>query len=97
MPLGEDLAILRFEEPPQRGKRVHSGSVELEHSPGDRRVFRVNFNGAQQFVVSIAERRPAWINTLGCFLAHSLPHLIPQVLDVVSSDYKLNSVYEFRL
>src|ERR1700758_3005085 len=97
MPLREDLAVLRFEKPAQRGQRVHSSSVELVHSLRDRGVVRVNLNRAQQFVVSVSQRWPARVDTLRRFFAHALAHFVPQVLDVVSGDYKLNSVYEFRL
>src|SRR5215467_313008 len=97
MPLRKDLAVLRFEKPAQRGQRIHSSSVELEHSLRDRRVVGIDLDCSQQFVVSIAKWWPAWIDTLRCFLAHALAHFVSQVLDVVSSDYKLNSVYEFRL
>src|ERR1700758_3569755 len=97
MPLREDLAVLRFEEPAQRGQRVHPGSVELEHSLRDRGVVRVNLNRAQQFVVSVSQRWPTRVDTLRGLFAHPLAHFVPQVLDVVSGDYKLNAVNELGL
>src|SRR5215470_12381039 len=97
MPPRKDLAVLRFEKPAQRGQRVHSGSVELEHTLRDRGVVRVNLNRAQQFVVSVSQWWPARVNTLCRLFAHPLAHFVPQVLDVVSSNYKLNSVNELSL
>src|SRR5262249_62010329 len=97
MPSREDLAVLRFQKPTQGGKRVRSGSVELEHSPRDRSVVGVDLNRAQQFVVSVAERWPARVDALRCLFAHALAYFIPQVLDVVPCDDKLNAVNEFGL
>src|SRR5215469_15982431 len=97
MPLRENSAVLCFEKPAQRGQRVRSCGIELEHSLRNRGVGRVNLNGAQQFVVSVSQRWPARVDTLRRLFAHSLAHFVPQVLDVVSCDDKLNSVYEFRL
>ncbi|MGC2467833.1 MAG: hypothetical protein WA517_21755 [Candidatus Acidiferrum sp.] len=93
MPLGEDLAELRFEKLTQAGKRVHSCSVQLEHSLRDRGVAWVNLNRAQQFVVSVAQRWPARVDPLRGLFTHALAHLIPQILDVVPCDDKLNAVH----
>src|SRR5437016_13160448 len=97
MPLREDLAILRFEKTAQTRQRMSACCIQLEHSLCDRRVVMVNLNSAQQFVIPVAERRPAGGNGLRCFLPHSLAYFIPRVLDVVPSDDKLNSVDELGL
>src|SRR5215469_3900847 len=97
MPPRKDLAVLRFEKPAQRGQRVHSGSVELEHTLRDRRVVRIKLNRAQQLVVSVSQWWPARVDTLRSLFAHPLAHFVSEILDIVPCDDKLDSVDEFRL
>ncbi|PYT62495.1 MAG: hypothetical protein DMG35_07335 [Acidobacteria bacterium] len=93
MPFREDLAVLGFEKQTQGGERVRTCRVQLKHSLRDRRVVRVNLNRAQQFVVSVAQRWPARVDPLRGLFTHALAHLIPQILDVVPCDHKLNAVH----
>ncbi|MGB9405138.1 MAG: hypothetical protein WCA98_16495 [Candidatus Acidiferrales bacterium] len=79
------------------GKRILTGSVELEYSFRYRSLARIYFNRVLKFVVLVTQRRAAGIDPLFRLLPHSFFDLFPEVLDEISRDYDLDSVHKLGL
>ena len=66
--------------------------VQFKKALGDWGRIGVNFNRMFQFIVAIAKGCAARIYALCCFFAHSLLYFFPQIVRLVFSQQKMETV-----